>query len=113
MSEIITFPGRGSRSGRTNRGYKPRGRKSPERNEPDLQRLLFRSSRLIVEADDTELVQHVGLALDRAQESSSASRQRLKGVQEEAAAEVQLLAAAETKLSAAIVAALLSTRGQR
>jgi hypothetical protein len=34
----------------------------------------------------------------------------LQGVQEEAAAKVQLLTAADTKLTAAIVAALLSTR---
>jgi hypothetical protein len=34
----------------------------------------------------------------------------LKGVQEQAAAQVQLLTTADTKLSAAIVAALLSGR---
>jgi Arc/MetJ-type ribon-helix-helix transcriptional regulator len=39
-------------------------------------------------------------------------RRRLKRVQEQAAAKVQLLTAAETKLTAAIVVALLSTRGK-
>jgi hypothetical protein len=43
--------------------------------------------------------------------STRLSRRRLKGVQEQAAAQVQLLTAADTKLTAAIVAALLSTRG--
>jgi hypothetical protein len=53
----------------------------------------------------------VGLALDRAQTKLERIKRRLKDVQEEAAAEVQLLTVAETKLAAAIVAALLS--GQR
>jgi len=35
----------------------------------------------------------------------------LKGVQDQAAKQIDLLNAAETKLTAAIVAALLSTRG--
>ena len=75
--------------------------------------LLFRSSRLIVEADETELVEHVGLALDRASSELERVKQRLKDVQEEAAAELRLLTEAETKLSAAIIAALLSkSRGK-
>ena len=75
--------------------------------------LLFRSSRLIVEADETELVEHVGLALDRASSKLERVKQRLKDVQEEAAAELRLLTEAETKLSAAIIAALLSkSRGK-
>jgi hypothetical protein len=84
--------------------------KTRVRNGPDLRRLLFRSPRLIVEADETELVEHVGLALDRASSKLERVKQRLKDVQEEAAAEVRLLTEAETKLSAAIVVALLSTR---
>jgi len=78
-----------------------------------LRCLLFRSSRLIVEADETELVEHVGLALDRASSKLERVKQRLKDVQEEAAAELRLLTEAETKLSAAIIAALLSkSRGK-
>jgi hypothetical protein len=80
------------------------------RNGPNMQTLLFRSSRLIAESDDADLVRDVGLALDRAQTKLGRIKRRLKGVQEQAAAEVQLLTAADTKLTAAIVAALLSTR---
>ncbi|SDS24755.1 hypothetical protein SAMN05444158_1463 [Bradyrhizobium canariense] len=40
-----------------------------------------------------------------------AIRRRLQGVQEWSAAQIELLTAADTKLTAAIVAALLSTRG--
>jgi hypothetical protein len=49
--------------------------------------------------------------VDKAQTKLKALRRRLKGVQEQAAAQIQLLTTAETKLSSAIVAALLK-RGQ-
>jgi hypothetical protein len=101
MTEILQFPG-------SNRVALPRTR---VRNGPDMQRLLFRSSRLIADSDEEDLVRDVGLALDRVQTKLKAIQRRLKGVQEQAAAHVQLLAAAETNLTAAIVAALLSTRG--
>jgi hypothetical protein len=81
------------------------------RNGPNLQRLLFRSSHLIVESDEADLVRDVCFDVDRAQTKLKRIQLRLKGVQEQAAAQVQLLTAAETKLTAAIVAALLSTRG--
>jgi hypothetical protein len=55
----------------------------------------------------------VCLDLDKAQTKLKRIQRRLKDVQEQAAASVQLLTAAETKLTAAIVAALLSTPGQR
>jgi hypothetical protein len=51
------------------------------------------------------------LALDRAQTKLRRIKQPLKDVQEQAAAQVELLTAADAKLTAAIVAALLSTRG--
>jgi hypothetical protein len=78
---------------------------------PNLQTLLFRSSHLIVKSDEADLVRDVCFAVDRAQTKLKRIQQRLKAVQEQAAAQVQLLTAAETKLTAAIVAALLSTRG--
>jgi len=81
-------------------------------NGPNLQRLLFRSSHLIVESDEADLVRDVCIDIDRAQTKLKRIKQRLKGVQEQAAAQVQLLTAAETKLSAAIVAALLMARNQ-
>jgi hypothetical protein len=76
-----------------------------------MQRLLFRSSHLIVESDETDLVRDVCFSIDRAQAKLKRIQRRLKDVQEQAAARVQLLTAAETKLTAAIVATLLSTRG--
>jgi hypothetical protein len=81
------------------------------RNVPNMHTLLFRSSRLIVESDDADLVRDVGLAIDRAETKLRRIKRRLKGVQAQAAADVQMLTTADTKLTAAIVAALLSTRG--
>jgi hypothetical protein len=81
------------------------------RNERPMHTFLFRSYQLIVESDEADLVRDVRFDPDKAQTKLRLIKQRLKGVQEQAAAQVQLLTAAETKLSAAIVAALLS--GQR
>lgn len=85
--------------------------RSRAQDRKNMQTLLFRSSRLIVESDDADLVRDVGLALDKAQTKLGRIKRRLKDVQEQAAAQVLLLTTAETKLSAAIVAALPSTRG--
>jgi hypothetical protein len=104
MSTIITFP-----DNRASRAL----RRTHVRNGPNMQRLVFRSSHLIVESDEADLVGDVCLAVDRAQTKLKAIQRRLKDVQEQAAAQVKLLTAAETKLTAAIVAALLSTAGQR
>jgi hypothetical protein len=82
------------------------------RNERTMHTFLFRSSHLIVESDEADLVRDVGFAVDRAQTKLGQIQRRLKGVKEQAAAHVELLTAAETKLTAAIVAALLSTRHQ-
>jgi hypothetical protein len=56
------------------------------------------------------LVRNVRLDVDKAQTKLKALQRRSKGVQEKAAAHVQMLTTAETKLKAAIVAALLSGR---
>jgi transposase len=77
----------------------------------NMQTFLFRSYDLIVESDEADLVRDVCLDLYRAQTKLKRIQRRLKAVQEQAAAQVQLLTAADTKLTAAIVAALLSTRG--
>ena len=104
-SNVVRFPhGRKKRSSSS----EERAAKGDLRNGPNLQRLLFRSSRLIAESDEAALVRDVGLAIDRAQTKLGRIKLRLKGVQERAAAQVQLLTTAETKLTAAIVAALLS-----
>jgi hypothetical protein len=72
---------------------------------------LFRSYDLIVQSDEADLVRDVGFNIDRAQTKLKAVRRQLQSVQVRAAAQVQLLTEADTKLTAAIVAALLSTRG--
>jgi len=81
------------------------------RNGPSMHTFLFRSYDLIVQSDKADLVRDVCFDIDKAQTKLKAVRRRLQGVQVRAAAEVQLLTAADTKLTAAIVAALLSTRG--
>jgi hypothetical protein len=106
---IITFRGVGVRSRPASR--RPGKSYSRGENGPNMQRLLFRASNLIVESDEADLVRDVGFAVDRAQTKLKAIQRRLKGVREHAAAQVKLLTDAETKLTAAIVAAQLSTRG--
>jgi hypothetical protein len=80
-------------------------------NEPNMHTFVFRSYRLIVEAEEADLIRDVCFDVDKAQTKLKAVRRRLKGVREQAAAQIKMLTAAETKLAAAIVAALLS--GQR
>jgi hypothetical protein len=63
------------------------------------------------EADDTELVRDVCLDVRKAEVKLRKVKQRLQGVKEQSAAQIQLLTTAETKLSAAIDVAL-STRGE-
>jgi hypothetical protein len=67
MSEVITFPGRGSRPGRTYRSYKPRERKPPERSGLNMRTALFRNREAIVKSDDADLVRDVCLDIDKAQ----------------------------------------------
>ena len=86
-------------------------KRKSSRRRPYSQMRTFRSYDSIVESDEADLVRDVCFAVDRAQTKLKAIQRRLKDVQEQAAANVQLLTAAETKLTAAIVAALLSTRG--
>jgi hypothetical protein len=46
----------------------------PEEKGPNLQRLLFRSSSLIVESNEADLVRDVCIDIDRAQTKRSASK---------------------------------------
>jgi hypothetical protein len=103
MSNVVTFPG-SSTNRAAKRRLAPAARKT-------MQTFVFRSYDLIVESDEADLVRDVCFDIDKAQTKLKAIRRRMKGVQEQAAAQVQLLTAADTKLAAAIVAALLSTRG--
>jgi hypothetical protein len=75
--------------------------------------LLFRSRESILQSDEHDLVRNVCFDIDRAQGELERIRARIKSLQEYAATEIQLLTDATTKLSAALVAALLSTQRQR
>jgi hypothetical protein len=83
------------------------------RGGANMHTFLFRSRELILESDETDLVRDVCLNIDRAQTKLRQLRERLQGVQEWAAKQVEELTAAETKLSAAIVIAQLSTREEK
>jgi hypothetical protein len=106
MENIIDFPAAADRPKRRNsqRGRRPYSR---------MRTFVFRSYDSIVESDEADLIRDVCFDMDRAQSKLRRVTQRLKNVEEEAAVQVQLLTTAKTKLTAAIVAALLSTRGQR
>jgi hypothetical protein len=104
-SNVVTFP-----QGVARRVHSRKPRKS---GGPSMQTLLFRIRDLILKSDEADLVRDVCFGIDKAQTKLKAIRQRLQGLQEYTAAEVQLLTAADTKLTAAIVAALLSIQRQR
>jgi hypothetical protein len=70
---------------------------------PNMHTFAFRSLKAILESDEADLVRDVRFDIGKAKLKKT--RQRLKGVQEQMAAQVKQLTAAETKLSAAIVAA--------
>jgi hypothetical protein len=78
---------------------------TPRRRNPNMHTFRFRSLKLILESDETDLVRDVRFDFDKAKTKLKKIRQRLKSVQEQAAAQVRQLTAAETKLSEAIEAA--------
>jgi hypothetical protein len=106
-NNIFTFPTTSSMARPRRAEYRARVRNRTK----NMHTFLFRSTAALLEADEEELVRDVSLDLDKATKKLDAIRKRLKGVQENAAAEVQCLTVAESKLAAAIVEALLS--GQR
>src|SRR5665213_1911624 len=72
------------------------------RRRPNMHSFVFRSLKLILESDETDLVRDVRLDMDKAEKKLNGIRQRLVSVQEQAAAQVQTLTAAEARLAAAI-----------
>jgi cell division FtsZ-interacting protein ZapD len=117
-NNVLTFPGSSPKRGKAieiasdpdedvgwgsvSRPYTRRG--------PNMHTFLFRSRELILESDEADLVRDVCRNIDRAQTKLRQLRERLQGERERSAALIELLTTAETKLSAAIVAALLSNR---
>jgi hypothetical protein len=77
-----------------------------------MHNLVFRSRAGILEADEALLFEDVCFDLQKAERKLDAVRLQLKKVQDHAVEETRILAAADAKLSAAVVAALLSTRGE-
>jgi hypothetical protein len=86
------------------------GRRAARRatSAPNMHTLLFRSYDLIVESDDADLARDVAFDVDKAATKQRKVRERLQGVREQAAPQIEMLTKAETKLAAAIVAALLA-----
>jgi hypothetical protein len=89
------------------------GRPYRVRGEKNMHTLLFRSRESILQSDEPDLVRDVCFDIDRARGKLERIRARIESLQEYAATELQLLTDADTKLSAALVAALLSTQRQR
>jgi hypothetical protein len=108
MSNVVTFPGNRPSGGAYQ--YRRTTRKPYRRSEKSMHTVVFRSRESILQSDEAELVRDVRFDLDKAQRKLEKIRARIEGLQEYAATELQLLTDANTKLSAAIVAALLSTK---
>ena len=89
-------------------------RHGPERNHSrsgtNIRTLCFRSYELIVESDEAELHRDVCRDTRKAEVKLRKVKERLQSERDRSATMIELLTAAETKLSAAIVAALLSNR---
>jgi hypothetical protein len=97
---VIEFPNAGPRRRAL--------RRARAQNGQNMHTLLFRSRELILQSDEADLVRDVCLDIDRAEGKLKRIQQRLKDVQEWAANQVEELTAADTKLTAAIVAALMT-----
>jgi hypothetical protein len=78
--------------------------------QKNMHTYLFRSREALLEADEAELICDVCCDIDKAQRKLEKLRARIESLQEYAVNELQLLTTADTKLSPAIVAALLSRR---
>jgi hypothetical protein len=116
MSNVLTFPtgGRSPKNVRELRnpslisgggtarwrspGYKSSGR-------PNMHTFVFRSYELIMASSEAELVRDIHLDVDKARSKLKAIQQQLQRDREHATAREKLLASAESRLSAAIVAA--------
>jgi hypothetical protein len=77
---------------------------------PNMHTFLFRSRELILESDEADLVRDVCLDVEKAQTKLRQIRERLQGVRQWSAVQIQELTTADTKLAAAIVAALLTVQ---
>jgi hypothetical protein len=110
---IVDFPGLPLQSNRvSNRISEDKPSQTRRGSGVNIRTLCFRSYDLIVEADEAELLRDVCRDTRKAEVKLRKVRERLQGERERSAALIELLTAAETRLSAAIVAALLSSIGR-
>jgi hypothetical protein len=108
---VFAFPG--NKTSDRPRSISSSGRPYRVRGEKNKHTLLFRSRESILQSDEPDLVRDVCFDIDRAKGKLERIRARIESLQEYAATELQLLTDADTKLSAALVAALLSTQGKK
>jgi hypothetical protein len=111
LSEIITFPGR-SPGRRKEAPTKPNWTER-RKNRKSMRQFLFRSYNLIAESDDAELIRDVCLDIHKAEVKLRQLQEALQATREHSAARIAMLTEADIKLSAAIVAALLSARSDQ
>jgi hypothetical protein len=106
MNNIVAFPNGVPRRKPARAEYRSR----TATRQKNMHTYLFRSREALLEADEGELIRDVCCDPDKAQKKLEKLRARIESLQEYAVSELQLLTGLETKLSAAIVAALLSNR---
>ena len=99
MNNIVTFPNAVPRA-KVRADYRSR----TGDGQKNMHTYLFRSREALLEADEAELIRDVCCDIDKAQGKLKKIRARIESLQDE----LQALTTADTKLTAAIVAALLS-----
>ncbi len=109
MAEIFKFPGRPDRRRPPVAMTKASSRRGS--SGVSIRTLCFRSRELILEANEADLFRDVCRDPHKAEVKLKAIQERLQSVREWSAAQTGMLTTAETKLTAAIVAALRSARG--
>jgi hypothetical protein len=101
---IVTFPSSSERE------RVKRAAPKPNYTERRKNRKSMRSYNLIAESDDADLISDVCLDMHKAEVKLRQLREALQATRENSAARIEMLTEAEIKLSAALVAALLSAR---
>ena len=108
MDNVVKFPYSAARRVHSKKPRRSKNGTPEDRiHGPNMHTYLFRSYDLIAESEEADLVRDVSCDVDKAQTKLKALRRRLKSMQEQ----VQLLTTVEVKLTAVIVEALLSKRG--
>jgi hypothetical protein len=112
---IIEFPGRGRRKRQrpavATTKVEGEFRSRPyTRRDGNMHTFAFRSLTAIMEADDTDLIRDICCDPHKAQVKLKRISNRIEGIRQQSAEQIEQLTAAETKLRGAIVAALLTSK---